>query len=475
MEKIMGGKRKRLSFFTKAGYGSASMADTIFYDFVFVFFLFFLTDIAGISPAFAGTIAFVGVLWDAITDPLAGFVSDNTKSKYGRRRPYIIGSVIPLIITLTLMFTKVNFSTIGMNIYYIIITMAFWLAYKAFFIPYSALGAELTNDYHERTSLRSYATIFNYVGLLAGGALPLVLVDFFQGLGYEPATAWQYTALTLSIVAGATIVITWFSTKGKELDIELLHKESTSREGFVKTIKQLFKIKAYKFILLASMFFMASYSIFNSNLIYFSTYKLGIGEIEMAGIFLIFTIVSFFFIPVVTAFSSKIGKRKTYIWGMISAGIACCLFRFINIETIFMTIVYSIIYVIGNVVYWTLIYALIYDVCELDEFISGQQRAGMVSSYGSFVGKLGCAIGMQILGLVLHLAGYNPEALEQTPKTMNAIESAFTIVPGIFLILSGLLLIFYPISQERYERLVEALELKRQGKEYTTEGFEELL
>lgn len=459
----------------KVGYGTASLADALSYDFVYIFFLFFLTDITGVSVGFAGTISFVAILWDAITDPLIGYLSDNSKCKYGRRRPYMIAAVIPLAVTLTLMFTKVELRGTAKNIYYLMMAIGFWLSYTVFIIPYSALGAELTTDYDERTKLRSYSAIFNYIGLLLGSALPLLLIGFFNRIGQSEEAAWQYTALVLGIICAISITITWISTRGKEISVELKGEESETREGFFKTFIQVLKLKPYKYIIFAVMFFMTSYSMFEGNLLYFMTYKLGLGEAEMSILFVFATLTSFVFIPLITAISTKIGKKNTYIGGMVLIGIVSILFRFVDINSMTMIIFFSVIYIIANTVYWTLIYSLIYDVCELDEFISGKRREGIVTSYASFFAKLGGAIGLQILGLILEFSGYNPEAEVQTQEAMNGIISSLTLIPGMFLILGGLMIVFYPITKSRYEALLQALELKRQGKDYTTEEFGQLL
>ncbi len=137
-------RREKLSFKLRYGYGLGQMSDSIPYNMYATYFLFFLTNVIGIPAAVGGTISMIALLWDAVTDPVVGYMSDHSNSKYGRRRPYMIVSLFPLSLFMILMFLNVDFGNTGNIIYFILIAMLFRLVYTGYVIPYFSLGAEVT-------------------------------------------------------------------------------------------------------------------------------------------------------------------------------------------------------------------------------------------------------------------------------------------------------------------------------------------
>ena len=131
------------------GYGAATVADSGPYNFVTVYLILFWTTVVGISPERAGTISSIIILLDGITGVLIGYISDNTRSSQGRRRPYLLAAVSPLVIGLTLLFTVFQGGTVIQTAFYIVAGCMFWLGFSMYYTPYTALGAELTDDYNE--------------------------------------------------------------------------------------------------------------------------------------------------------------------------------------------------------------------------------------------------------------------------------------------------------------------------------------
>lgn len=462
---------RKLSFGTKLGYGVASIADATLYDFVASFFLFFLSDVAGVSPAFGGTIIFIAVVWDAITDPLIGTWSDRLKSKYGKRRPFLLGSAIPLGVSVVLLFTVVGFEGMAKNMYYLVMAMMLWFAYTCFNIPYYALGASLTEDNDERTRLSSVRQVFNFIGLFCATALPSFLIGFFIETGKPVKTAWLYAAIIIGLVITITILITWRATRGKELIIE----EEEHSTSIIKDIIEVLKLKSYIAIIFASLFYAISYALLTSAVLFFTTYNLGVGEMGASLLFVTIVMAGIVISAVLGPIAVKYDKRTVFIVLVTFSALIMIVMKFIGISTLRGAIIYNIMYSLGSAAYWTLIYALIYDVAEVDEFKSGKRREGIIVSYYSFFIKLGGAIAAQVAGFILEFSGYNPDAMEQTPEALDAILSLQTLYPGIFMLLCAVMIMIFPITRPRYQALTKALELKRQGKEYSTEGFEKLL
>ena len=183
----------KTTFGEKIGYGFASLGDAAGYGFIGTFLLFFLTTIAGISPAIAGSVAAIGSLWNALWNPIMGYLADKVYTRYGRRRPVMFAFAIPLVAASFLLFTNVDVPMVFKPIYYGVLVVLFWTCYSGFFIPYMALGADYTSDYDDRAMLRLVASAFNMVGTMFSMVMPTLIVDIFQNFGMSPSEAWSST------------------------------------------------------------------------------------------------------------------------------------------------------------------------------------------------------------------------------------------------------------------------------------------
>ncbi|MDD4592768.1 MAG: glycoside-pentoside-hexuronide (GPH):cation symporter [Parabacteroides sp.] len=465
---------RKLTVREKIGYGSGSVGDAIAYDFVVGFLLFFLTEIAGINPALAGTIILVAVLWDAITDPLIGLWSDRTKCKYGRKRPFLLGSAIPLGLAMVFLFSDVQIEGIAKGVYYIILAMIFWTAYTAFNIPYFALGGCITLNAEERTKIRSIAQSFNFIGVFCASAVPTFLISRFKASGSTDAQAWQYAVIVIAAIAAITILISWRGTRGQELIIE--DEETAIKGNLFKEIWEIMQIKPYRNVILANLLFYMTYTISTSSILFYVQYHLGKGEGEASIIYTGITIAGIVVALSLGPLGVKFDKRMVYIACCIIAGVIMIGAKFVVMGTLAATLIYCMLFNIGSAGHWTLSYTLLYDVFEFDDLKNGRRREGMLMSYFSFCGKIGGALAGQISGLLLYWGGYNATfGMNQTPEAMNTIKTLFTVFPGILSILCGVVIILYPITREKHALILEKLELKKAGKPYTIEGLEKLL
>lgn len=310
--------KSKLSIKTILGYSSASIGEAMMFNFYQIFFMFFLTNVAGVNPALAGTVTLIAVICSAIADPAMGYISDNTVSRNGegRRRKYLLWGTVPMTILLILLFSVFNLSPGAKVVYYSIIAVIFWLFYAIVQVPYTAFGAELTSDYDERTKLRAVTTIFNLIGNLIGMVCPMLIVGIFIASGDTPQAAWQKLAALIAIVSGISIMITWRTTRGKELIIN----KQIPKANPLKEYWDVVKLKPVKFILLVTIFFLMSYTMINSVMVYFMMYKLHVGQSAMSGVFTIYLIAGFVFTPTVGFAASKIGKKLTVIGAMAISG-----------------------------------------------------------------------------------------------------------------------------------------------------------
>ena len=180
MSKQFGGEKMQSDLTKKRtlGYASGIVSESVLYNMFYTYFLIFLTDVAGIVPAIAGTISMISIIVDGITDPIIGHMAD----KKGRdKRRLMKSAVIPMAILFVFAFTKYEMPPWLSLIYFVAVAVMFWVAYTFYTIPYYALCAELTSDYDERTKIRGTSSFINAFAIFIGSAAPVILVGVFEG------------------------------------------------------------------------------------------------------------------------------------------------------------------------------------------------------------------------------------------------------------------------------------------------------
>lgn len=192
--------RQRLSLKTKLAYGVGEMGIVIPISIAVFFLLYFLTDVAGLSPTLAGAVLLVGRAWDAINDPLIGWLSDRTRSRWGRRYPWLVLGSIPLALCCALQWLVPPLSSqVGLFLYYSLISLVAYAAFSAVQLPFAALAAELTPDYDEQTSLMGFKAGFNILGSLLGLLLAQIVFAHIADVRQQYLTVGWLTSLILLI------------------------------------------------------------------------------------------------------------------------------------------------------------------------------------------------------------------------------------------------------------------------------------
>lgn len=461
----------KLSLKIKTAYGIIAIADQCLYFLYGTFFLFFMTTVVGINPGIAGIIAALGAVWDAISSAIIGFISDNIHSRFGKRRVFILCASVPVAIVTTLLFTAIDASMTVKIIYYICMTLLFWTGFSSFFIPFLAWGAELTEDYNERTRLRAFAYVGNTFGMAIGAVMPTIFVDHLINLGKTQAQAWHGTAamiagcVFLSLFIGAFIIkqqpiITEDKDNGKKITINNFGQMMIDMfKGFVEILK----LKTLRYAIYASILYLAANTIFVADRLYFYTFNMGLDALSITALMAIEPFAGMVFVPILAVTSKKFDKRSQFMIGMSICSISMIGLRFVGItnfiEAAFMLIAFGL----GAICYWQLMPAMIYDVCEVDELVSGKQRQGTIVSLQAISESLSEAVGLVVLGNMLQWAGFNGNVAVQHETALFWVDNAFTIIPGIFMILSVFMIYKYPITRELFGKVLNAVERQRDG------------
>jgi GPH family glycoside/pentoside/hexuronide:cation symporter len=459
----------KLPFATKLGYGAAEFSNSLTWTMVFVILLYFLTDIVGISPAFAGFILMIGRVWDAVVDPVIGVWSDSTKCRYGRRRPFILAVALPFGIVTWLLFTQWDLSDTWTKVYFTIVGVAFFSLSTMLDVPHTALAAEMTQDYNERTSLVSYRAFFSQISSIVASAVPWVLVAYLTKLFGDRNLAWSTMTGAFGFVGVFFILWTWRATRGHELFPEktVVHLRDITRD-VLKNRAFLYTVGAYTLSNVAL-------SLGATVMVYYMIYYLGFNDTQQSIAFLFLFACTILWIPLINLFSRKWGKRAAFVffiglWAVVQA-VGGMLIR-PGQEYLFyaMAALAS-----GGVVSVTMLgWAMILDVVEVDEFKTGQRREGLYFSLCAFSRKVGVAASLGGAGIALKLIGYVADR-PQTPETILGLRVLYAIGTGVFLFGSIVMAWLLPMTRERHAALRAAIDNRKSGKDYDEESIRTLL
>ncbi len=442
----------KLSTKTKILYGVADLGISLLTASIQFFLLFYYTDIAMIDPGLAGTALLVGKLtWDAINDPLFGYFSDRTRSRWGRRKPYMLFSAIPFGLTIWLLFSLPE-GLVGVKAFLAVLGTFLLVdtTQTLVSVPYYALSAELTYDYDERTSLIAIRMIFTVVGYILGAAATTLLAGIFMNMGWSKTTAYSGTGAIFGIIAIITVLITALGVKEKP-NPELV----PAKMPVWSQIKQVFKNKPFVIYMVVSTIVSISFTLLTSLLPYFLTYQLNMSnEISLVMLVMLGTI-GIFLIPW-RHVSTKLNKGPSYALGLGIASIAILGAYMLPKGPTPLIYVIAFVAGLGFSAQYVFPWSMIPDVIEVDYAVTGERHEGIYFGVNAFLGKLTGAIGIAASGWALALYGYVPE-VEQTVHALFGIRFFFAIVPVIAFAISLPLLIWYPLTRKKHAELTHQL------------------
>lgn len=468
---------KDLGLHTIIGYGAGGMGEAIAYNLFYMYFIYFLTSIAGITPAIAGTISLFAVMWNAITVPVVGYISDNFKgNKYGKRIPFILFSCIPLGILICLLFVNIPLGLTGKIVYFIIINILFWIIFSLCDIPYISLASELTQDYDIRTKLRTSATMFSNIGatIIASGIL--VFVDFIVSRNHTKIYAWEIVGLSMGALTLIAYLITALTLKGKEIKAENDPSIEVKKikVNAIKEYLNLLKIKQYRLIIYMAFAMNLMIGIGSSSMIYFYMYSCGFNNNQISMVMFWPMIIYVLSAVPVGNLATKFGKKKGMLLGSILMLLSFLIKWFLPLTFINM-VISNIISMIGNTAFWILIYAMTFDIVEIDEFITGERKDAKLVSLNNFLMQAGVAIGMWLTGFTLSLAKFNPSTATHSVDIAKKLTFISAGIPSILTVIMIIACLLYKVDKNKFNALKEALELKKQGEAYSTKSFKDIL
>jgi sugar (glycoside-pentoside-hexuronide) transporter len=470
MDKMVETHRK-LPFSVKLSYAFPGASYFIAFNVLALYLIWFFTETVGLPPAFAGMIASVGILWDAITDPIVGMWSDNRDPKKGRRRPFLLAVAIPFGLSIWLMFTNFGFSPLITKVYYVAIAIMYYTCMTALDVPYTALGAEMTTDYDERSSLANFRNMLSQVANFATALIFFILPVFTEKFGTSSA-GWSATMAIYGAVATAAILIGWKATAGYELSELASHDRITYKDYLAVLKNRPFRNVVYMYSLS-----ILAMGVVNTVLIYFLFFVGGLVESQVPIALMIVFGFSFLFAPLINVISQRMSKKAAWVFAMGSWALTLALFPLVVIPGIANPVwgAYAMLFLsaFGVTAQYQVAWSMIPDCVELDEFKTGHRREGLYYATATLIQKVATALAMAVTGYLLGKIGYS-EASQMTPEISNGIKYLFALGSSIPLALSAVVVVFTPMSRSRHSSLLEAIALKKEGKPYSIDGFRAL-
>jgi len=436
----------KLSIRTKAGFGVCDLGGNLFFTAMGFWSLNYLTDTVALSAAAAGLAIMIGKFWDAVTDPMMGYISDRTRTKMGRRRPYILFGAIPLGLTMWYFFTNPHIANpVLLTVWATLALCALNTFYTIVNIPYSALTPELTQDYNERTSLNSFRFGFAVIGTILGAAIVLPIVNLFP----ERSRGFSAAGLVMGVAMLVTALITFFSVREPDHS-----KEDLPTEGFFETYLSVFKNRAYVILLFTYALNVLALNFLQGILIYYFKYIYFAENLTTIAM-VILLVVAMLCIPVSVPISKRIGKKTTYQLGFVILATVCAvLYLFGHVLGIHFFFAMMFLAGIGLGLAYVAPWAMIPDTIEWDAVTSGRRKEGAYYGMWTFMSKSGQALSIGLSGLILSASGYASGAA-QTPKAIGAIRLLLGPVPAVVFIGAVILLNTYPITEKVYNDMMK--------------------
>jgi glycoside/pentoside/hexuronide:cation symporter, GPH family len=458
----------------KLAFGSGHLANQLFPAALGVFMVVLVMSLK-MSPILAGILGALPRLLDAVTDPIMGFISDNTKSKWGRRKPYILlGSVITGVTFMIMWQLNPENSQLYNFVYFLIVSIFFYIGYTIFATPLIGLGYEMTPDYNERTRLMA---VSQWMGQIAW-----MIAPWFWVIIYDPdifASAPE-GARQLSIWVGALCMVLGIlpALFNKEMIVPDQDKlANLNRKEFAKNVKEFIKgikltLKNKQFVKLCGAtflifngfqtvaqfaMFIIVYYLFNGDKVASGTWPAWFGTVSAL-------VTAFIVIPIVTKLATKFGKKNAFIIATVIS-IAGYILKWWGFDPsnpwlMFMPIP-LLSFGIGGL--FTLMMSMTADVCDLDELKNGERREGMFGAVYWWMVKLGTAIALLSSGVVLSMVGFDESVDKQTVEAITNLRIADLIIPVVTALLAIVLVWKYNIDEKRANEIRAAL-VARRGK-----------
>ena len=411
----------KLSFRSKFFYGGGDFAINIMWQLTVFYLLFFYTDIFGLSPANAGLVFFIAKIWDAITDPIMGYIADNTSTRWGKFRPYILFGSVPALIMIVLCFTSPDLSQSGKFFWALFTYITFTTFYTVIAIPVGSLIPAMTQDRDERTSLASFRFLGASSGSIAVAVLTLPLVGLFS----SPQYGFPIVIACLALFGAIFAFLCFYNTK------EIYSKPYKKNIGFKEIIKMIFTNFPLHFVILALLTTWVANNTKQLTTIYFVKYNLNL-EAYFSPILLGVILQIMFGAYLTNLIKHRFEKKSLFMIGTFLYVITDLIVYFITgYENFWLLAFVTSFGFIGFGMAGVMAWSMIADTVEYGEWKSGFRAEGLLNAAHVFVFKLSVGVSAWLAGFVLETTNYVANAPIQNQETLEGLTIMGFIFPAI--------------------------------------------
>ena len=460
----MSTKKNQLPRYQKLAWGMGGMTNDLV-NVISVLAIPIYSIALGVNPALIGIALTIPRLWDAFSDPIMGHISDNFRSRWGRRRPLILIGAILLCVTFPLLWTpNPEWGPNGLFAYFLVMLIGYYTAFTIWSVPWNALGFELTPDYNERTRVQAWRAAFaTGAGLFISWTYKLCFV-----FNENEVIGARYVGVLIGIVLLVTGMASAFFCKErietqKQRKIKLIPAFTTTLKNrpFLMVCGSIALFIVGVFLVQPMAIYVNIYYVFQGSETARNAAATVTGLGGMLG-----AILGLLMIPLISWMATHWGKKKTLLLGMSLTAISFLsqIWTFMPGHP-YMQLVSFCLKSPSIAFIWLVLPSMVADVCDVDELDTGLRREGMYGAVYGWILKIGVSLGLLLSGFVLTMAGIEPAAEVQSPEAIRNLRMLFSLVPFLFLLGAMFLMARYPLTEQRMDELKEKIEALKKRKE----------
>jgi len=455
---------------TKLSYGFGEAASEVPNSLISFFLLFFLTNVAGLPPAWAGSVLLVSRIWDAASDPVVGWLSDHTRSRWGRRYPWMVAAAVPMGLAFAGMWWVPPLEQPALLFaYYCAVTLLFYAASTAVVVPHSTLGAELTQVYDERTGLLSYQAAFSIGSSILGLGAAQAILALLERQSDQYLLLGMAGGLVATVAAYVAVGGTWRRYHQMQGQRARSQPASAAAWPVLKQFRVAFRNRPFLLVMGIYWCSWVGLQVTAAMLPYFVQNWMALPERHFTQMALAVQGTALVSMVAWNWLGQRTGKRAIYGWGIPITLVAQAGLFLLQPGQLALMYALGIMAGLGLATAYLVPWAMLPDAVDWDELHTGQRREGVF--YGAFVQmkKIGTAIALFLVGQALDWAGFVAQsgqagAPEQPESALWAIRSLTALVPSLVLAGGLVLVALYPINRERHQQIrMQLLERARAG------------
>lgn len=438
----------QLRLHEQLGWALGSMGTGVMIGALTGYGLYYMTNYLGIAAGLAGSLIGLSKLYDMISDPVMGQISDRTKTKWGRRRPYLLIGTIACPLAMLALFHLPTFasSTLTVGLLFFVLLL-YATAFTSFNVPYFAMPAEMTSHYHERTVIMSQRVFFSTMSVVSISVLGPYVIEWFGGGvdGYK-GMSWVLAGLVF-LAMGATFLLT--------RDVAFTLRSERDDYRVRKQVKLILNNKPFcTFVVAKSLIFIGSASA-QGTLLFMGQFVLGRGEMILVGFGIGYTLGVVISLPIWTHLIARVlDKRNAFRIASVGLGLTLATWWFATPDES-LIIFYLRFFLLGIFSAGGLVSgsAMLPDMMEYDRHRSGVSQEGLYAATFSLIEKIAYTAGPALLGLLLGASGFisveKGQFVDQPESAITAIRAAVSLIPAILSIMGGLLIGFYDLDEAK--------------------------